>query len=151
MISNTNSVFLQINASFQVHSLDTVKSILSQVKTVSIINHEQFLKIFQVIEAALQIQNQCFSNQKQELNNFYITNNELQTQVTDLNVYIMQLTRNFTKTHIKKWKKSLITNSEIFKNDKKKIKNNQKLFLIFTVQVKLKMTKNKYCFESKKK
>ena len=53
MILNTNSVFLQINASFQVHDLDTVESILNQVKTVSTVNHEQFLKIFQAIEAAL--------------------------------------------------------------------------------------------------
>src|SRR5207248_1983107 len=102
MILNTNSVFSQINASLQVHSLDTVESILSQVKTISIVNHEQFLKIFQVIEAALQIQDQCFSDQKQELNNLCITNNEFQTQVMNFNAYIVQLTRNSIKTHIKK-------------------------------------------------
>ena len=151
MILNTNSVFFQINASLQVHSLDTVKSILNQIKTVNTVNHEQFLKIFQVIEAVLWTQNQCFSNQKQELNNFCITSNKLQTQVTDLNAYIMQLTRNSIKTHIKKQKKSLITDSEIFKSNKKKIKKNQKLFLIFITQMKLKMTENKYCFESEKK
>ena len=124
MILNTNSVFSQINASLQIHSLDTVKSILSQVKTVSTVNHEQFLKIFQVIEAALQTQDQCFSNQKQELNNFCIISNKLQTQVMNLNAYIVQLTRNFTEIYIKKQKKSLITDSEIFKNNKKKIKKN---------------------------
>src|SRR5436190_17179638 len=102
MILNTNSVFFQINASFQVHNLDTVESILNQIKTVIIINHEQFLKIFQAIKTALQTQDQCLSDQKQELNNFHITSNEFQTQVMNLNTYIMQLTRNSIKTHIKK-------------------------------------------------
>ena len=58
--------------------------------------------------------------------------------------------RNLIKTHIIKQKKKLITYSKIFKNDKKKIKENQELFLIFIAQVELKMTEDKHCFELKK-
>ena len=89
MISNTNSVFSQINASLQVHDLDTVKSILNQVNKVITVNHEQFQKIFQAIEAALHFQNQCMQNQNQEVINLCATSNELQTQIVNLNVYIM--------------------------------------------------------------
>jgi len=150
MASNTNSAFPQTNASLQVHSLDTVESILSQVKTVSTANHEQFLKIFQAIEAALRTQDQCFSDQEQELNNLRTTSSGLQAQVVDLNAYIVQLTRNSTETHTKERKKGLIADPEIFKGDKKETKENQELFLTFTAQVELKMTGDKHCFGSEK-
>ena len=56
MIMNTNTVFLQINASLQVHDLDIIELILNQVNKVIIINHKQFQKIFQAIKAALHSQ-----------------------------------------------------------------------------------------------
>ena len=59
-------------------------------------------------------------NQNQEVINLHATSNELQTQIMNLNVYIMQLMRNLIKTHIIKQKKKLIAHSKKFKNDKKK-------------------------------
>ena len=97
---NTNTIFFQINASLQVHDLDTVESIFNQVNKIITVNHEQFQKNFQAIEAALHSQDQCMQNQNQEIINFHAINSELQTQITNLNVYIVQLTRNLTETHI---------------------------------------------------
>src|SRR5436190_3954245 len=111
MIMNTNTVFFQINASFQVHDLDTVESILNQVNKIIIINHKQFQKIFQAIKAALYSQDQCMQNQNQEIINLHAINNEFQTQITNLNVYIVQLMRNLIKIHIIEQKKKLIAHS----------------------------------------
>jgi len=85
------------------------------------------------------------------LANLCTANNELQAQVTDLNAYVVQLTRTTTRTRTNtKQQKDMISNPELFKKNRKKIKENQKLFLTFTAQVELKMIGDKHCFASEK-
>ena len=109
--------FLQINMSLQIHNLEVVEIILSKIKNISLNFHEFFQKIFHVIKSALQNQENHIVKQ-----NFKII--KLQSEIINLNAYIVQNLQTSIMSRNKKRKKDLINNSEIFKNDDKKLKKN---------------------------